>query len=316
MSTFSAAPHRNKNTFRGRLLKHRAIFLMLLAPVIYLIINNYLPMIGVIIAFKDVNYAKGIFRSDWIGLKNFTYLFTTQDAYIITRNTLLYNLAFIVLNVVIPVTVAIALSELRGKNAKRIYQTAMLFPYFISMVVVSYLVLAFLSTDHGQINRTIMPLLGRAPVDWYNSPAYWPFIIPIVYVWKNAGYATIIYLAALMGIDSQYYDAIAIDGGGKWHQIRYVTLPLITPTIVVLSVLAVGRIFNSDFGLFYQVPLQSGTLFPVTNVIDTYVYRALIQSSDLGMASAAGLYQATVGLVLVLITNAVVRRINPDFALF
>lgn len=289
---------------------------MLLAPVLYLIINNYLPMIGVIIAFKNVNYAKGIFRSDWVGFYNFKYLFATQDAYLITRNTLLYNLLFIVLNVVIPVSVAIAINELRGDRLKRLYQTAFLFPYFISMVVVSYLVLSLLSADNGLLNRTVLPFMGHAPINWYNETVYWPFILAIVYVWKNAGYTVVIYLATLAGIDTQYYDAVAIDGGSKWVQIRYVTLPLIQPTIAVLSLLAVGKIFNSDFGLFYQVPLQSGTLFPVTQVIDTYVYRALTQSSDLGMASAAGLYQAVVGFVLVFVTNAIVRRANPELALF
>ena len=298
------------------MFKYRAMLLMLAAPVVYLVVNNYIPMIGVIIAFKNVNYAKGIFRSDWVGLKNFTYLFATQDAYVITRNTLLYNLAFIVLNVVVPITLAIALSELRGKRLKKAYQTVMLFPYFISTVVVSYLVLALLSPDNGLMDRVVLPAFGLRSIDWYNAPAYWPFIIPIVFVWKTAGYSTIIYLASIAGIDPQYYDAIAIDGGTRWHQIRYITLPYLRPTAVVLSLLAVGRIFNSDFGLFYQVPLQSGTLFPVTNVIDTYVYRALIQANDLGMASAAGVYQATVGLVLVLVTNTIVRRINPELALF
>jgi putative aldouronate transport system permease protein len=289
---------------------------MLLAPVLYLVINNYLPMIGVIIAFKNVNYAKGIFRSDWVGFYNFRYLFATQDAFIITRNTLLYNMLFIVLNVVIPVSIAIVINELRGRKLKRLYQTAFLFPYFISMVVVSYLVLSLLSADKGLLNRTVLPFFNQAPINWYNELRYWPFILAVVYVWKNAGYTVVIYLASLAGIDAQYYDAVAIDGGSKWVQIRYVSLPLLQPTIAVLTLLAVGKIFNSDFGLFYQVPLQSGTLFPVTQVIDTYVYRALIQSSDLGMASAAGLYQAVVGFVLVFITNAVVRRANPELALF
>jgi putative aldouronate transport system permease protein len=289
---------------------------MLLAPVLYLVINNYLPMIGVIIAFKNVNYAKGIFRSDWVGFYNFRYLFATQDAFIITRNTLLYNMLFIVLNVVIPVSIAIVINELRGRKLKRLYQTAFLFPYFISMVVVSYLVLSLLSADKGLLNRTVLPFFNQAPINWYNEPRYWPFILAVVYVWKNAGYTVVIYLASLAGIDAQYYDAVAIDGGSKWVQIRYVSLPLLQPTIAVLTLLAVGKIFNSDFGLFYQVPLQSGTLFPVTQVVDTYVYRALIQSSDLGMASAAGLYQAVVGFVLVFISNAIVRRANPELALF
>jgi putative aldouronate transport system permease protein len=308
--------NRKRGSQISNIVKYRALLLMLAAPAVYLVLNNYIPMVGVIIAFKNVNYAKGIFHSDWVGFTNFAYLFATHDAYVITRNTLLYNLVFIVLNVVVPVSLAVALSEIRGKRLKQAYQTITLFPYFISMVVVSYLVLSLLSPDNGLLDRTMLPALGFPSVDWYNAPVFWPFILPVVFLWKTAGYSSIIYLASIAGIDPQYNDAIAIDGGSRWHQIRYVTLPHLRPTAVVLSVLAVGRIFNSDFGLFYQVPLNSGTLFPVTNVIDTYVYRALIQANDLGMASAAGVYQACVGLVLIIATNAVVRRINPELALF
>ncbi len=289
---------------------------MLAAPVLYLIINNYLPMVGIIIAFKDINYSQGIFGSPWAGFRNFRYLFATADAYVITRNTILYNLSFIGLNVLIPVTFAVLLNELRGKILPRLYQTVMLFPYFISMVVVSYLGFALMSHEMGLLNRSILPAFGLEPVNWYDAPKYWPFIIVFINAWKNSGYTTIIYLASLAGIDHEYYDAISIDGGGKWAQIRYISLPFLKPVAIILSVLAVGRIFNSDFGLFYQVPLQSGSLFPVTNVIDTYVYRSLIISNDLGMAAAAGLYQATVGFILVLATNAAVRRINPENALF
>jgi putative aldouronate transport system permease protein len=191
----------------------------------------------------------------------------------------------------------------------------MLFPYFISMVVVSYLVLSLLSHDFGLLNRAILPVLGRQPVNWYAEPRFWPFILPMIHVWKTSGYTTIVYLASLASIEPSYYDAAAIDGAGKWKQARYISLPFIEPVILVMTFLAIGRIFYSDFGLFYQVPLNSGALFPVTNVIDTYVYRALTQTNDLGMASATGFYQAVVGCVLVLATNAVVRRLNPENAL-
>jgi len=181
--------------------------------------------------------------------------------------------------------------------------------------MVSYLVYALLSPDTGVINKEVLPLFGIHGVRWYNEPKYWPFLLPIINTWKNAGYTTVIYLAALAGINPEYYEAIASDGGGKWVQMRYISIPFLQPLIIILSVLAVGRIFNSDFGLFYQVPLQSGSLFPVTNVIDTYVYRALTQTNDIAMASAAGFYQSAVGFVLVLATNLVIRRINPERAL-
>jgi putative aldouronate transport system permease protein len=289
---------------------------MLLIPVIYLLINNYLPMFGVIIAFKDINFLDGILKSPWVGFKNFHYLFLTQDAWIITRNTLGYNVVFILLNTLIPVTMAILFNELRGSFLPRIYQSVILLPYFISMVLVSYLVFSFLSPENGLLNKTILPMLGMREIGWYNEPKYWPYFLTLVYVWKNFGYSMIVYLAALAGIDRQYYEAISIDGGGKWKQIRHVSLPFLKPVMIILILLSIGKIFNSDFGLFYQVPLQSGSLFTVTNVIDTYVYRAMARSNDLGMASAAGFYQSVVGFVLVLATNKVVGKINPDNALF
>lgn len=304
------------SSFLKNVVRSKEFLLMLSLPVLYLIINNYLPMIGSIIAFKDINYIDGIFGSPWAGFKNFYYLFTTEDAFIITRNTILYNLCFILLNIIIPVSLALLINEIRGRLLPRIYQTVFLFPYFISMVVVSYLVFALLSHENGFMNRSVLPFLHMDPINWYNEPKYWPFILPAFHVWKTAGYTTIVYLASLSGIDQQYYEAIAIDGGGKWKQIRHVSLPFLKPVIIIMTLFEVGKIFNSDFGLFYQVPLQSGSLFSVTNVIDTYVYRGLIQTNDLGMASAAGFYQAIVGLILVLFVNAVIRKINPDNALF
>lgn len=305
-----------KNSLIENVIKYKELIIIMIPSILYLLINNYLPMAGVFIAFKDVNYSKGIFASKWVGLENFRYLFATKDALIITRNTVGYNFLFIILDIVIPVALALMLNEIRQRILPKIYQTTMLFPYFISMVIVSYLVFALLSHDKGMINRVILPIFNVEPIPWYNESKYWPFILTGVYIWKTAGYNTVIYLAALSGIDKQYYEAIAIDGGGKRKQIRYVSLPFLRPVIIILSLLAIGRIFRSDFGLFFQVPLQSGSLFPVTNVIDTYVYRSLIKTNDLGMASAAGFYQAIVGFVLVLATNTIIREIDKDSALF
>lgn len=289
---------------------------MVLPGILYLLINNYLPMFGMIIAFKDINFSKGILGSDWIGLKNFEYLFKTTDAYIITRNTLLYNIVFIILNLIIAVGLAILLNELKNRFYSRFYQSVILLPYLISSVIIGYLVFSLLSMEHGFINKSVLPMLGLDEMLWYNEPEYWPYILTIVKVWKSAGYLCVIYLAAVLGIDQEYYEAATIDGANRMQQIMHITIPLITPVIIIMTLLQIGQIFHSDFGLFYQVPLDAGMLQPTTNVIDTYVYRALLKNGDIGMSSAAGLYQSIVGFVLVLISNIVVRKINRENALF
>ncbi|GGG06102.1 sugar ABC transporter permease [Paenibacillus abyssi] len=304
-----------KSTMK-RIMKYRVLLLMTLPAVVYFFINNYLPMFGVVIAFKNINFADGIWGSDWIGFKNFEYLFKTNDAFIITRNTLLYNVVFIVLNTVIAIALAIMLNDIKNRFFSRTYQSLILLPYLISMVIVGYLVLALLDVGKGYMNNTILPFMGMQEISWYSETKYWPFILTIVSVWKGVGYLCIIYLAAIIGIDQEYYEAATIDGANKWQQIKSITIPLIMPVITIMTLLAIGRIFYSDFGLFYQVPLNTGVLMPVTQTIDTYVYRALINLGDLGMSSAAGLYQAVVGFVLVLVSNYVVNKINSDNALF
>lgn len=307
--------------FWKRVVRHRVLIIMALPGLLYLLINNYLPMLGVIIAFKDIDYShKGLFnllfRNEWIGFKNFEYLFRTDDAYIITRNTILYNGGFIILNTVAAVAVAIMLNEIRNRFASRLYQSLVLLPYLISMVIVGYLVLSLLHVENGFMNKTILPMLGIDPISWYSEPSYWPVILTIVNLWKNIGYLCIIYLAAIVGINHEYYEAAVIDGASKWQQITRITVPLISPTITIMVLLAIGRIFYSDFGLFYQVPLNSGVLKSTTDVIDTYVYRGLMTLGDIGMSSAAGFYQSIVGFVLVLLSNWLVRRRSKEQALF
>jgi len=304
-----------KNTWK-QVVRYRALFIMMIPGLIYLIINNYLPMAGIVIAFKEINYAKGIFGSDWIGFKNFEYLFKTSDAYVITRNTILYNGFFIILNTVLAIGLAILLNEVRNALAKRFYQSIVLLPYLISMVIVSYLVVAVLHVENGFMNKTILPLLGLDTIPWYSEAKYWPYILTIINVWKGIGYLCIIFLASIVGIDTEYYEAATIDGASKWQQIKSITVPLIMPTIIIMTLLAIGRIFYSDFGLFYQVPLNSGALKSTTDVIDTYVYRGLMQLGDIGMSSAAGLYQSLVGFILVLLSNYIVARKDRDRALF
>lgn len=307
---------RRKASFGDRFKRSIPLYIMALPGLIYLIINNYAPMFGIIIAFKHVNWRKGILGSPSAGFSNFEYLFKTKDAWTITRNTLCYNLVFIVVGTILAITVAILLNEIRSKRLKKLYQTVFLLPYLISIVVVSYLVYALLSIDSGFVNRSILPVFGKEAVAWYTEPKYWPFILVIVYLWKTFGYNSIVYYATLMGVDESYYEAAAIDGANRWQQVCHVTLPALSPTIITLTLLAIGKIFYSDFGLFYQVPMNSGPLLDVTNTIDTYVYRGLIQLNDLGMSSAAGVYQSIVGFVLVLAANYIVGRVDKDKALF
>ncbi len=296
--------------------KYSVLFMMMVPGLLYFALNNYLPMFGIVIAFKDVNFAKGILGSDWAGFKNFEYLFKTRDAWIITRNTLLYNSSFIILNLVAALASAIILNEVRNQILKRLYQSFILLPYLISMVIVGYLVYAMLSMETGFVNRTLLPMLGMEDLFWYSEAKYWLFILPIVNIWKTAGYLCVVYLAAIVGIDKEYYEAATIDGASKWQQIRSITVPLIAPVIMIMTLLQIGRIFYSDFGLFYQVPLDSGALLDTTNVIDTYVFRALITLGDIAMSSAAGVYQSVVGFLLVIAANYITRKINKDNALF
>ncbi|RAP76939.1 sugar ABC transporter permease [Paenibacillus montanisoli] len=289
---------------------------MTIPGLLYFLINNYLPMFGVIIAFKDLSYTKGILGSEWVGFKNFEFLFKTENAFIITRNTVLYNAVFIVINVVMAVTVAILLNAIRRKLVSRFYQSIILLPYLLSAVIIGYLVFSFLSVEFGFVNKLILEPLGIDAISWYSEPKYWPYILVIVNAWKSIGYFSIVYLAAIVGIDSEYYEAAVLDGASKWQQVRSITVPLIMPVIMTLTLLQVGRIFNADFGLFFQVPMNSGALMSTTDVIDTYVYRALLQMGDIGMASAAGLYQSVLGFLLVFGVNAIVRKVNNEHALF
>lgn len=311
------ASAREGRGFGARLHRHTKclpLYLMTVPGLLYLLINNYLPIAGLSIAFKQFDARKGLFFSPWIGLDNFRYLF--NDMWVITRNTILYNAGFIVLNVVLGIFVAILLSELLSTAARKVYQSVVLLPYLISTVIVSYLVFAFLSVESGFLNKTILPLLGVDSVAWYNDASKWPWILNIVNVWKNTGYYCVLFLSTIIGIDRGYYEAASIEGATKIQQIIHITLPLIKPVTIMLVLLAIGRIFYSDFGLFYQVPMNSGSIYSTTNVIDTYVYRALLKIGNIGMSSAAGLYQSVVGFVLVLVSNLVVRKVDPDNALF
>ena len=305
-----------KGKKKNALKEHWPLYLMMLPALLYLLINNYIPMAGMVIAFKKLNFAKGIWASPWAGLKNFKFLFASKDAWIITRNTLLYNVAFILVNMVVGIAIAILITEIRNTKLKKIYQSAILLPFLMSMVILSYIVYALLSAENGLVNNSILPLFHIDPIQWYQKPKYWPAILIIANCWKGVGYGCLIYIASLIGIDPSFYEAARLDGASKWQEITKITLPSLVPTIITLLLLSIGRIFYSDFGLFYQVPMNSGVLFPTTNVIDTYVYRALIEQGNISMSSAAGVYQSLVGFCVVMLSNWIVRKVDKDQALF
>lgn len=303
--------------------KKTLMLLTMVAPgALWLLLLRYLPMGGIILAFKnykiypkDPTFLNNLIHSKWVGLDNFKFLFTTGDSWVMIRNTLAYNIVFIILGVIIPVAFAIMMSELSKKFVAKTYQTLMFFPYFLSWVVVSYFLNAFIDAQYGLIPMA-QRAAGETAVSWYTTPGPWPYIILFANLWKNVGYSTVLYLAAITGIDQTQYEAAAIDGASKWQQILHVTLPNLRTMIAILFILNVGKIFNADFGLFWNVPMQNGALFSVTQVIDTYIYRVLMNTGNIGQSTAAGLLQNIVGFICIIGANAVVKKIDSDSTLF
>ena len=292
------------------------IYIMILPGFLYLILNNYLPLFGMVIAFKDLDFRKGILASDWCGFENFKYLFASKEAAVMVRNTLGYNILFIILGIICGVFCAIMLNEIQKAVHLKIFQTLILIPFLLSYVIVNYLVYAFLAPDTGLVNNTIMPLLGKEAVSWYTEAKYWPYILTFVNVWKSIGFSTVLYYSSIIGISKEYYEAAALDGATKWQQIKTITLPLLKPMVITLFILNVGRIFNSDFGLFYQVTRNSGMLYDTTRTIDVYVYNALMNNNDYAMSSAASVFQSIVGCATLLVCNWIVKRVQPEDSLF
>ena len=305
-----------KEKKKNVLKEYWPLYLMMLPALLYLLINNYIPMAGMVIAFKKLNFAKGIWASPWAGLDNFKFLFSSKDAWIITRNTLLYNVAFILINMVVGIAIAILITEVRNTKLKKVYQSAILLPFLMSMVILSYIVYALLSAENGLVNNSILPFFHIDPIQWYQKPKYWPAILIIANCWKGVGYGCLIYIASLIGIDPSFYEAARLDGASKWQQILHVTLPNLRTMIAILFILNVGKIFNADFGLFWNVPMQNGALFSVTQVIDTYIYRVLMNTGNIGQSTAAGLLQNIVGFICIIGANAVVKKIDSDSTLF
>ncbi|MGG6314364.1 ABC transporter permease [Paenibacillus macerans] len=293
---------------------NRELFLLSLPGILYKLIFAYIPMIGLIIAFKNYRYDLGMFGSKWVGLDNFRYLFSTDAAWRITRNTVLYNAAYIVTTAAAALLLAILLNEVKAKWSKY-YQTALFLPYFLSWVLVGYVAYAFLNHSDGFINRTLQAF-GMDPVSWYQNAAPWPVILILVQLWKAVGFNTLIYFAGIIGINSEYYEAARIDGATKRQMAMKITIPLLAPLVIIMLILSIGNMFRGDFGLHYFIPNNSGFLYGSTDVIDTYVYRALREIGNVSMSAATGFYQSVVGFVLVLLANGIVRKINPDHSLW
>lgn len=313
-SNNSALPQKRVTAW-SRFKANKELLLLSLPGGIWFLIFAYLPMFGILIAFQEYrpekNFLLSVLNSKFVGFKNFEFLFKSGDMWIIFRNTIGYNLLFIILGIVLPITVAMLLNELRNHGAVKVYQSMMFLPYFLSWVVVSYCLYAFLDPSKGLVNN----ILGKN-ISWYTEKDYWPFIIIFMSQWKGVGYNTVVYLASICGIDQTFYEAAMLDGATKWQQVKYITVPLLRPVITILFIMSVGGIIRSDFGLFYQLPRNSGPLYPVTNVLDTYIYRALMQSSEIGMSSAAAFFQSVVGFALIMIANKVAAKIDNENTLF
>ncbi|TLS51874.1 sugar ABC transporter permease [Paenibacillus antri] len=294
--------------------KHYELTLIVLPAAIKIFIFSYLPMYGVVVAFKNYRYDLGIFGSEWVGLKNFEFFFVSEYAWRITRNTVLYELGYLALTTVCALALAVMMNEI-GRTILKVYQTALFLPYFLSWAVVFYIVFAFLDINNGVLNRLIEQFGGTAR-HWYMEAEPWPYILNIVALWKRIGFSALVYYAGIMAINQEYYEAAKIDGATRLQMATRITIPMIMPLVAILIILAIGSLFSGDFGLHFFIPNNSGMTYPTTDIIDTYVYRALMGIGDPGMAAAVGLVQSLVGLALVVSANAVVRKINPDNSLW
>lgn len=310
-----------KSTGIGGIKANWSLYIMFLPGMLLTFMFCYLPMFGIIIAFKKVNLRDGILASPWVGLDNFKLLFQNENSWISMRNTVAYNLVFIFVGLVLAVALAITLSLIRGRIASKAYQTIFIMPHFLSMVIVAYLVFAFLNMESGFLNNTVLPMLygdSFEKINWYADYKPWPYILFAVNVWKTTGYSSIVYLAAIAGIDTEMYEAARIDGANLRQQILHITLPSLKNIMIIMTILNVGKIFSADFGLFYNITMNSGALYPTTLVINTYVYNMMSAAgtASTGLASASAMLQSVLGFVLVVVTNAIVKRLDEDSALF
>ncbi|MCD9026198.1 ABC transporter permease [Cohnella silvisoli] len=295
--------------------KNKVLFLMVLPAVLYYFLFSYLPLAGMVLAFKSYRFDSGIFGSPWAGLRNFEFFFKSGKAWLITSNTVVYNVAFIVSGLILQLLVAIVVAEAAGRYVKKFMQTTLLFPFFLSWVVVGSFVYNLFNYDFGSING-MLKYFGIGSVDFYGNTDYWEYILVFFNNWKYIGYNSLIYLAVIVSIDRSLFEAAEIDGASIFQRIRTITLPLMIPTIMILLLLSIGNIFRGNFDLFYQIIGNNGLLFDATDVIDTYVFRSLIHSQDIGMSAAAGLYQSALCFAIIMLSNFIVKKIQPDYSLF
>lgn len=305
-----------KGTFKKNLWKNRSLLIMSLPAIVFFFIFSYIPMAGSYIAFVRYNYADGIFGSKFVGLENFEFLFKSGQVWSLTRNTILYNLAFIGLGNLLQVTVAILLNELHLKWFRKFAQTLMFIPYFISHVLVGLFAYNLFNYEYGIVN-SVLRAAGGDPVKIYSNPSIWPVIIVVAVLWQGTGYGSIVYFAALMGIDGSVVEAAQIDGATTWQHIRYIYLPSLRPTIVILILFSIGGVLKGNFGIIYNLVGSSNSLlWPTTDIIETFVYRALMNNFNFSMGSAVSLYQSVFGFVLVMGTNYLVKKVEPEYSLF
>lgn len=297
-------------------LKSKKTLLFMIAPaVLYFLLFSYVPMAGIVLAFKQYRYDLGIMGSPWVGFDNFKFFFMTGDAFRVTRNTMLYNAAFIIINNVLQIVVAILMAEIGSKLFRKTAQTLMFLPYFLSWVVVGAVAYNLFNYEHGTVN-TLLRSLHIPELDIYTTPEYWKYILIFFSAWKAVGYGAVFYMASILSIDRETYEAAEIDGANVFQRIRYITLPSLRPTITILVLLAIGGIFRGDFGLFYQLVGNNGLLYQTTDVIDTYVYRSLLVNNEIGMSSAIGFYQSILCFATIMVTNFLVRKSDKENALF
>lgn len=297
-------------------LKHNKFLLLMLVPgILFFLVFSYLPLIGIVIAFQDFSAAKGILGSEFVGFQNFRFFLGSRDSFRVTFNTLFLNTLFILSSMIVSIMIALMLSEVNNKWFKKGSQSLVILPHFISWAVIGLLAEAFMSSDTGFINMTLAAL-GKEPIMFYKNAALWPGILTFLNIWQGAGFGSIVYLAAITGIDQEIYEAARIDGATKIQSIRYITLPLLRSTAVLLLIMSIGKIFNGNFGMVYALVGGNTLLYPTTDIIDTYVYRQLMELGDLGMSSAVGLYQSVLGFIMVNIANRVTRKLSPESAIF
>jgi ABC-type polysaccharide transport system, permease component len=302
-------------SFSHEFKKNRPLFAMIIPAVLVVFIFSYMPMSGLILAFKDYRFNLGVFGSKFNGFENFRYLFQSGTGWLITKNTILFNLLNLITSQALAILIAIFISEINSKYFKKISQSIIFLPYFISWVIVGTFVYNIFNYETGVLT-SVFHLFGMKPVNVYSMPGAWPWIICIFNAWKWCGYNSVIYIAAITGVDAETYEAASVDGANIFQRIRNITLPCIKPTIIIMLMLQVGRILRGDFEMFYQIVGNNGQLFNSTDVIDTYVFRSLLQNSNLGMTAAATFYQSVLCFVIIMVVNAIVKRIDEDYALF